>query len=288
MRPMVSMALSAFRVHEDGARAVHRRPAATQHGERNVRRRGAPTRAAPARHRSASTDGSQTKTVQRLRELGADLGAGLGASGSTTDPPHFFGPASRAPKRSARRGSTSGAVDSAQRRRPRVQSRRASYRTRKQCIKGPCPLPVFVRSSAPDGAAVDEAVLPTDLGEGGTELRAETLIARRREGPFLPFFQGTSGGPLPSRQFWRVPSSFAPSVACDHGEPGSWRSGAAASWWWSSSASSGPRTSPGGRSARHEICSRVRTSLRIWFDPYRGHRRACALLLFAVTARYLY
>lgn len=148
-------------------------------------------------------------------------------------------------------------------------------------------LPVFVRSSAPDGASVDEAVLPTDLGEGGTELRAETLVARRREGPFLPFFQALREDPALRANFaralqlralrrlrpWRtwLLAGLVPLLVVVELERELWSA----------------HVAPVGARLFTDLFACVYVAADL-VRPVPRHPRACALLLFAVTARYLY
>ena len=148
-------------------------------------------------------------------------------------------------------------------------------------------LPVFVRRCAPGEEAVDEAVLPADLGEGEATLRAETLVARRREGPFLPFFQALREDPALRAIFaralqlpllrrlrpWRtwLLAGLVPLLVVVELERELWSS----------------HVAPVGARLVTDVfvCAYVAADL---VRPVPRHPRACALLLFAVTARYLY
>lgn len=148
-------------------------------------------------------------------------------------------------------------------------------------------LPVFVRSSAPGGEGLDEAVLPGELGEEGAELRSETLVARRREGPFLPFFQALHEDPALRAVFaralqlpalrrlrpWRtwLLAGLVPLLVVVELERELWSSGAA----------------PVGTRMVTDLFAfgYVATDL---VRPVPRHPRVCTLLLLAVTARYLY
>ena len=148
-------------------------------------------------------------------------------------------------------------------------------------------LPVFVRRSAPGGEAVDEAVLPGELGAPGEPIRAETLVARRREGPFLPFFQALREDPTLRAVFaralqlpalrrlrpWRtwLLAGLVPLLVVAELERELWSSGVA----------------PVGARLFSDlfVCGYVASDL---VRPVPRHPRVCALLLFAVTARYLF